>query len=81
MPRLAQIVGIVDVFDALTRPRPYRGALSPDEAVRHLLWKSRAAGCRHGMWKRSWTCCRERAAGRSTDNCCGTLLGYMAELE
>jgi len=37
VPRLAQIVGIVDVFDALTSPRPYRGALSPDEAVRHLL--------------------------------------------
>jgi putative two-component system response regulator len=34
---LAQIVAIVDVFDALTSRRPYRGPLSPDDAVRQLL--------------------------------------------
>lgn len=36
VPLLAQIVGIVDVFDALTSQRPYRAALSAEEAVRHL---------------------------------------------
>ena len=37
VPLLAQIVGIVDVYDALTSNRPYRKALSNDEAARHLL--------------------------------------------
>lgn len=36
VPVLAQIVGIVDVYDALTSLRPYRGPLSPDVAVEHL---------------------------------------------
>ena len=36
VPVLAQIVGIVDVYDALTSRRPYRGALSPEEAGKHL---------------------------------------------
>jgi putative two-component system response regulator len=37
VPLLAQIVGIVDVYDALTSERPYRGPLSPDQAARHLV--------------------------------------------
>jgi putative two-component system response regulator len=37
VPLLAQIVGIVDVFDALTSPRPYRGAIAAEDAVRHLV--------------------------------------------
>jgi putative two-component system response regulator len=37
VPLLAQIVGIVDVFDALTSHRPYRAALSREEAGRHLI--------------------------------------------
>jgi putative two-component system response regulator len=37
VPLLAQIVGIVDVFDALTSLRPYRTALSNQEAGRYLL--------------------------------------------
>jgi len=37
VPVLAQIVGIVDVYDALTSQRPYRAALSRDEAIRFLL--------------------------------------------
>ena len=36
VPVLAQIVGIVDVYDALTSRRPYRGPLKPDDAARHL---------------------------------------------
>ena len=37
VPLLAQIVGIVDVYDALTSKRPYRGALKAEDAVNHLL--------------------------------------------
>lgn len=37
VPLLAQVVGVVDVFDALTSKRPYRAALAPEEAARHLL--------------------------------------------
>ena len=33
VPLLAQIIGIVDVFDALTTDRPYHSAVSPDEAL------------------------------------------------
>jgi putative two-component system response regulator len=33
IPLLAQIIGIVDVFDALTTDRPYRAAVSRDEAL------------------------------------------------
>lgn len=37
VPLLAQIVGIADVFDALTSHRPYRPALTPEAAARHLV--------------------------------------------
>ena len=37
VPVLAQIVGIVDVYDALTSDRPYRRSIDPDAAARHLL--------------------------------------------
>ena len=37
VPLLAQIVCIADVYDALTSHRPYRPALSCEEAARHLL--------------------------------------------
>lgn len=43
LPPLAQVVGLVDVFDALTTDRPYRRALSVDAACAHLL-----ADVRHG---------------------------------
>ena len=36
IPLLAQIVGIVDVFDALTTDRPYRAATTPDVACKML---------------------------------------------
>jgi len=36
VPILAQIVGIVDVYDALTTDRPYRAATTPDVACRML---------------------------------------------
>jgi putative two-component system response regulator len=37
IPVLAQIVGIVDVYDAMTSHRPYRSALDPDTVTRFLL--------------------------------------------
>jgi putative two-component system response regulator len=37
VPVLAQIVGIVDVFDALTSARPYRTAVTPSAAGQYLL--------------------------------------------
>jgi cyclic di-GMP phosphodiesterase len=36
IPLLAQIIGIVDVFDALTTERPYKPALSLEDAAREL---------------------------------------------
>jgi putative two-component system response regulator len=37
VPLLAQIVGIVDVYDALTSQRSYRPAWPVDDAIRYLL--------------------------------------------
>ncbi|PYR55564.1 MAG: hypothetical protein DMF91_23985 [Acidobacteria bacterium] len=48
VPLLAQIVGVVDVFDALTTERPYRQPLARDEAFEVLTdeaakgWRDRA---------------------------------------
>ena len=48
IPLLAQIVGIVDVFDALTSERPYRAARSREEGFEVLAeeakkgWRDRA---------------------------------------
>jgi putative two-component system response regulator len=48
VPLLAQIVGIVDVFDALTMVRPYRNAVSREDAFEVLAdetkkgWRDRA---------------------------------------
>jgi putative two-component system response regulator len=48
VPLLAQIVGVVDVFDALTTERPYRGARPAEEAFQLLAdesskgWRDRA---------------------------------------
>jgi cyclic di-GMP phosphodiesterase len=47
VPLLAQLMGIVDVFDALTTPRPYKTALPREEACHELRreadrgWRSR----------------------------------------
>ena len=42
VPLLAQIVGVVDVYDALTTGRPYRSALSPDGAAQYLAAEAAA---------------------------------------
>lgn len=36
IPLLAQIIGIVDVYDAMTTDRPYRTAMTPEEALAEL---------------------------------------------
>lgn len=36
IPMLAQVIGVVDVYDALTSERPYKSAMSPAEAVAEL---------------------------------------------
>ena len=40
---LAQIIGMVDIFDALVSPRPYRRRMLPHEAVRELLTTERTS--------------------------------------
>jgi len=35
--RLVQVVGLVDCYDAMTSPRPYRGAILPNTAMRILF--------------------------------------------
>jgi cyclic di-GMP phosphodiesterase len=47
LPLLAQIIGIVDVFDALTSDRPYRLAL-PAAAAAAELRRDVARGWRRG---------------------------------
>jgi HD-GYP domain-containing protein (c-di-GMP phosphodiesterase class II) len=37
VPQLAQIIGIIDVFDAMTSERPYRKATTAEEAREYLL--------------------------------------------
>ena len=40
---LAQIIGLLDIFDALISPRPYRRRLLPHEAIRELINNERTA--------------------------------------
>jgi putative two-component system response regulator len=46
IPLLAQIMSIVDVFDALTTARPYKPALTVTEALDELHWEA----------SRGWRC-------------------------
>jgi putative two-component system response regulator len=45
VPLVAQIVSVVDVFDALTTDRPYRRAVHDDAAYRMLLNQARGGWC------------------------------------
>jgi putative two-component system response regulator len=45
IPLLAQIVGVVDVFDALTTNRPYRRAMTTDAAYEILLTDAASGWC------------------------------------
>jgi putative two-component system response regulator len=44
IPLVAQIMGIVDVYDAITTARPYKRALAPEQAYGELI----------GEVKRGW---------------------------
>ena len=52
VPLLAQIVRIVDVFDALTTDRPYRDALPVQVAYRMLLEDARTGWCSSSLVQR-----------------------------
>lgn len=45
IPLLAQVVAVVDVFDALTTTRPYRGAMSAGEAYDIMLEEAASGWC------------------------------------
>jgi putative two-component system response regulator len=45
IPFLAQIVRVVDIFDALTTHRPYRRAVSRVKALQILQEEARTGGC------------------------------------
>ncbi|MCU1384433.1 MAG: hypothetical protein JWL71_3130 [Acidobacteria bacterium] len=49
IPLLAQIVSIVDVFDALTTDRPYRAALSTATAYQMMRHDAREGWCREEL--------------------------------
>ena len=49
IPLLAQIVGLVDVYDALTTPRPYREAVATDQAIDTLRAQACAGWRRHDL--------------------------------
>jgi hypothetical protein len=40
---LAYIVGLAEIFEAMTARRPYRGAIAPTDAVRHILEREKKA--------------------------------------
>jgi putative two-component system response regulator len=52
IPLLAQIVRVVDVFDALTTDRPYRKALRAQAAYPMLLEEARAGWCSEPIVRR-----------------------------
>ena len=49
VPLLAQIIGIVDVFDAITTARPYKPALPPHDACEQLRQEARRGWRDGGM--------------------------------
>ena len=67
VPLLAQIVGIVDVYDALTSPRPYAGAARRDGDPSPSCSRSKREGSRRRSWRRSstpWPIARPATASR-----------------
>ena len=67
IPLLAQIMSIVDVYDALTTPRPYRPAVSRDEACKELL-NEVARGWRRGELVREFIAIDSRRLVPRSDN-------------
>lgn len=68
IPRLAQVMGVVDVFDALTTWRPYKEAQSVMVALDHLRWEA-AVGWRDPRLVDTFaSLMREPQAGQLLDN-------------
>jgi putative two-component system response regulator len=65
IPLLAQIIGIVDVYDAMTTTRPYRAALGPNQALSALADEVRR-GWRRADLVEALTAAR-RGAGHLAD--------------
>jgi len=50
IPLTAQIVGMVDVFEAITSPRPYQRTASPREALTVLHWQAKKGWHREDLF-------------------------------
>jgi len=59
IPLLAQITGIVDVYDALTNERPYRKALTEAEALKELEDEARSGWRRADLVAQFTAICRD----------------------
>jgi putative two-component system response regulator len=69
VPLLAQIVSVVDVFDALTTDRPYRKAVRVETAYRMLLDEARHGWCDESLVQQFIELHRAgSAAGRAEDD-------------
>jgi putative two-component system response regulator len=62
IPLLAQIIGVVDVYDAMTTNRPYRAARSSEEALEELS-REVARGWRRSDLVDAFTAARQRGGG------------------
>jgi putative two-component system response regulator len=58
IPLLAQIMGVVDVYDALTTDRPYRPAMTPAEACATLEREAGRGWRRQDLVREFTTLCR-----------------------
>lgn len=64
IPFLAQIMAIVDVYDALTTNRPYRSALTPDEACAALAREAQLGWRRADLVREFTGLCRSGRLAR-----------------
>lgn len=67
IPLLAQIVSVVDVFDALTTDRAYRKAVPVEEAYRTLLKEARGGWCPESLVLRFIEIHRDGTAAQCSD--------------
>jgi putative two-component system response regulator len=58
IPLLAQIMGVVDVYDALTTDRPYRPAMTPEDACATLEGEAGRGWRRADLVREFTTLCR-----------------------
>ena len=71
MPRLAQIMAVADVFDALTAQRHYRDAMTKEEAIGIL--RDEAANGKHDPQLIELFV--SRVVGQGSDPVCGAATG------